>query len=95
MASAAIDGIAPDREFLVPSFVLAPLWIRVSKRLGKRRLWFYSTIVASIAYMLHFLLGEGTIAFWCAISIVQGTTVGVAGVVGPSIKGDVIDWDEL
>ncbi|MCP4906152.1 MAG: hypothetical protein GY910_14340 [bacterium] len=80
---------------IVPSFIVAPLWIRVSKRLGKRRLWFYSTIVASIAYLLHSFLGEGTIVFWCAISIVQGTTAGVAQVVGPSIKGDVIDWDEL
>jgi GPH family glycoside/pentoside/hexuronide:cation symporter len=26
---------------------------------------------------------------------VQGATAGVALVVGPSIKGDVIDWDEL
>ncbi len=80
---------------VVPSFIGAPLWIRVSKRLGKRRLWFYSTIVASVAYVLHSFLGEGMIVFWCAISIVQGTTAGVAAVVGPSIKGDVIDWDEL
>lgn len=80
---------------VVPSFLAAPIWIRLSKRLGKRRLWFYSTIIASIAYVLHSFLSEGTILFWCAISIVQGTTAGVAGVVGPSIKGDVIDWDEL
>jgi len=80
---------------VVPSFLAAPIWIRLSRRLGKRRLWFYSTIVASVAYLLHSFLGEGTIVFWCSISVVQGITAGVAAVVGPSIKGDIIDWDEL
>ncbi len=32
--------------------------------------------------------------FWCTISAIQGTTSGLARVVGLSINGDVIDWDE-
>ena len=50
--------------------------------------------VAAFAYVAHSFLGEGTIVFWCTISVIQGTTAGVGSVVGPSIKGDVIDWDE-
>jgi GPH family glycoside/pentoside/hexuronide:cation symporter len=93
---------APQTYYLIvlilhvlPSFLLAPLWTRLSRRVGKRRLWLYSTLVASVFYSLHSLLDEGTIAFWFAISVVQGATAGVAQVVGPSIKGDVVDWDEL
>ena len=81
--------------YIVPSFALAPLWNRVSRRVGKRRLWLWSMAVASVAYVAHSFLGEGTIVFWCTISVLQGTTAGVGSVVGPSIKGDVIDGDEL
>ncbi len=80
---------------IVPSFALAPLWSRLSRSVGKRRLWFWSMAVAAVAYTAHAFLGEGTIVYWCFISVVQGATAGVALVVGPSIKGDVIDWDEL
>jgi len=51
--------------------------------------------IASLAYVAHSFLGEGTIIFWCVISVIQGASNGVGSVVGPSIKGDVIDWDEL
>ena len=80
---------------VVPSFALAPLWTRLSRQIGKHRLWLLSSVVAAIAYTAHAFLGEGTILFWCVISLIQGTTAGVAQVIGPSIKGDVIDWDEL
>lgn len=80
--------------YVVPSFTLAPLWSRVSRRTGKRRLWLWSMAIAAVAYVAHSFLGEGTIVFWCTISVIQGTTAGVGSVVGPSIKGDVIDWDE-
>lgn len=78
-----------------PAFALAPLWTRLSRRIGKRRLWYRGTIVAAIAYTLHSFLAEGTFVFWCLISVVQGATSGLAQVVGPSLKADVIDWDEL
>ena len=80
--------------YIVPSFLLGPLWSRLSKRLGKRRLWLWGMSVAAVAYAAHSLLGEGTLIFWCAISTIQGTTAGLARVVGLSINGDVIDWDE-
>jgi len=81
--------------YIVPSFLLAPLWTRLSRRMGKRRLWLVSMSIASAAYVAHSFLGEGTILFWCAISVIQGASNGVGSVVGPSIKADVIDWDEL
>lgn len=80
--------------YIVPSFVLAPLWTRVSKKVGKRRLWLWSMAIASAAYVAHSFLWEGRIVFWCTISVIQGMTAGVGSVVAPSIKGDVIDWDE-
>jgi GPH family glycoside/pentoside/hexuronide:cation symporter len=80
--------------YIVPSFALAPLWNRLSRRWGKRRLWLGSMSLAAAAYLGHAFLGEGTLIFWGALSILQGSTAGVGAVIGPSIKGDVIDYDE-
>jgi len=77
------------------SALLAPLWIKLSRRIGKRRLWFHGTIVAAVFYTLHSLLFEGAFVFWCLLSVVQGATSGLAQVIGPSIKADIVDWDEL
>jgi GPH family glycoside/pentoside/hexuronide:cation symporter len=81
--------------YIVPSFALGPFWNRIARRVGKRRLWLWTMSLASVAYFAHSLLGEGMIVFWCAISAIQGATAGAGNVLGPSIKGDVIDWDEL
>ena len=81
--------------YIVPSFALAPLWARISRRVGKRRLWLWSMAVAAAAYLAHSFLWEGTIVFWCILSVIQGSANGVGNVIAPSIKGDVIDWDEV
>ncbi len=80
--------------YIFPSFGLAPLWNRVSRRVGKRRLWLVSMAIAAAAYLGHAFLGEDTLIFWAMLSVLQGTTAGVGSVIGPSIKGDVIDYDE-
>ena len=80
---------------LLPSFALAPLWVRVSQRIGKRRLWLYSTAAATVSYFFHSFLSEGMIVAWGVMAFVSGTTSGLGQVIGLSVKADVIDYDEL
>ena len=80
---------------LVPSFMLAPLWIYLSKRIGKRRLWAISTGIAATSWFFPSFLGEGMIVLWGMMAFVNGTTSGLAQVIGLSVKADVIDYDEL
>lgn len=80
--------------YVIPSFVLAPLWNRLSRRTGKRQLWLVAMSIAAVAYTAHSFLGEGMLIFWGCISAIQGATAGVGNVIGPSIKADVIDYDE-
>lgn len=80
---------------LVPSFALPPLWIYLSKRIGKRRLWAISTGIATISWFFHSFLAEGMIMLWCLMSFVSGTTSGLGQVIGLSVKADVIDYDEF
>ena len=92
---------APSTFFIVvllcsvgTSVFSAPLWIRLSRRVGKRRLWLWGTAFASVSYLLHALLFEGWLVFWCVVAATTGAMSGLARVVGLSIKADVIDWDE-
>ena len=94
--------LAPPTFFIVvlicsvgSSIAFAPLWIRLSRSVGKRRLWLWGTAAASVSYLLHAALFEGWLVFWCLIAIATGATSGLARVVGLSIKADVIDWDEV
>lgn len=80
---------------VVPSFVLPPVWIYLSRRIGKRRLWLISTAVATVSWFFHSFLGEGMILLWCVLSFISGTTSGLGQVIGLSVKADVIDYDEL
>ena len=80
---------------IVPSFVLPPLWIYLSRRLGKRRLWAIATGIASVSWFFHSFLSEGMIFLWGVMAFVSGTTSGLGQVIGLSVKADVIDYDEL
>jgi GPH family glycoside/pentoside/hexuronide:cation symporter len=80
---------------LVPSFLLAPLWIPLSRRFGKRRLWAVSTAVAMVSWFCHSFLAEGMLGFWAVLAFIGGTTSGLGQVLGLSVKADVIDYDEL
>jgi GPH family glycoside/pentoside/hexuronide:cation symporter len=80
---------------LIPSFLLGPLWITLSRRIGKRRLWVIGTGVATISWFFHSFLAEGMIVVWGLMAFVSGTTFGLGSVIGLSVKADVIDYDEL
>jgi GPH family glycoside/pentoside/hexuronide:cation symporter len=81
--------------YIIPSFALAPIWIRISCRIGKRRLWLISTSASVAFYLALVFLAEGTIMRYCLFSLLLGICSGVGSVIGPSIKADVIDYDEL
>jgi len=80
---------------LLPSFLLAPLWIPLSRRIGKRRLWAIATAVATVSWFFHSFLGEGMLGVWALMAFTSGTTSGLGHVIGLSVKADVIDYDEL
>lgn len=74
--------------------VAIPLWIVISRRVGKKPAW-----ITSKAIRVGFLLcigwvgagDSGPVIFGC---IVIGATAACGTVIGPSVKADIIDWDE-
>jgi GPH family glycoside/pentoside/hexuronide:cation symporter len=74
--------------------VSVPFWVAIARRVGKQRVWFVSLLLKIAVLAGFFTLGSGD--FWLLIAgtIGFGVFTGAGAVVGPSLKADVVDWDE-
>ena len=81
--------------YMIPSAVSVPIWVRVSRRVGKKRLWIFSTLVTACGFGAMMFLQEGSSVLISCLAVVLGTGAGAGAVVAPSIQADVIDYDEL
>ena len=79
--------------YTVPQFAFAPLWIRVARYTGKKRLWGISMWITAATFIGYFFALNEPRMIWF-LSFVLGTTGGIGAVVAPSIKADIIDYDE-
>jgi GPH family glycoside/pentoside/hexuronide:cation symporter len=80
--------------YFVAATLSIPIWVPLSKRAGKKRLWFLSMIGTALGFGSCFLLSEGMTWQLMGIATLLGMAGGCGNVVGPSIQADIIDWDE-
>lgn len=84
--------------YMVPSTISVPLWIPLSRRFGKIRLWIFSMFLTGLSFGVMFSLPflDETAAVWTIFiaAMFAGLAAGCGGTVAPSIQGDVIDYDE-
>jgi GPH family glycoside/pentoside/hexuronide:cation symporter len=80
--------------YMVPSIASVPLWIPLSRRFGKKRLWLFAMLLTAFSFGGMFFLDEGSIFLISALAATAGIAAGAGGTVGPSIQADVIDYDE-
>jgi len=85
--------------YMVPSALSVPLWLPLSRRIGKVRLWRYSMLLTGISFGGMFLLmyvgGDSQLYLMCGLAIAAGTSAGCGGTLSPSVLSDVIDYDEM
>ena len=81
--------------YVVPQFVLIPLWIRLSQRIGKKTLWMWGMAAMVPGYGGIIWGAEGGPPLIMGLVIILAAGIGIASVVVPSIKADIIDYDEL
>ncbi len=86
--------------YMVPSSLSVPLWLPLSRRFGKVRLWLFSMLLTGFSFGSMFLLpwlGDVSvkIAYICVAAFFAGLAAGCGGTLSPSIQGDVIDYDEM
>lgn len=80
--------------YLIPSTFSVPLWLPVSRRLGKKTLWIGALFTSGFGFGAMFFVGEGSVALYAALAVVCGLAAGAGAVVAPSIQADIIDYDE-
>lgn len=81
--------------FIACSVASIPLWIRLSRRFGKRDVWVAAMVVFALSFGAVAFVPERSLVPLFALLIVAGVANGCGGVMGPSILADVIDVDEL
>lgn len=81
--------------FVLCSVASVPMWVLLSRRLGKRDVWTLAMLAGGVAFGLMFFVREGDVALVSVLLPLAGVALGCGGVVGPSLLADVIDADEL
>jgi GPH family glycoside/pentoside/hexuronide:cation symporter len=79
--------------YTIPQFVFAPLWIRLARLVGKKTLWAASMWLTAATFIGFYFSLDKPILIWI-LSFLLGLTAGIGAVVAPSIKADIIDYDE-
>ncbi|MBW2245235.1 MAG: MFS transporter [Deltaproteobacteria bacterium] len=80
--------------YMVPSGALVPLWIPLSRRVGKKRLWMAAQLLTSASFGGMFFLGTGDVVMMGLLAVSAGVAAGAGGTLSPSLQADVIDFDE-
>ncbi|MEM7218694.1 MAG: MFS transporter [Pseudomonadota bacterium] len=76
------------------TIVSIPLWLRLAKRVGKREAWMASIAIKAALLALVWLAGPGDFWLMLLVSSAVGLMNGCGFIIGPSLKADVVDWDE-
>ena len=71
-----------------------PVWVRLSRRLDKVRLWRGALVVKTGVFVGLAFVGAGDWLLIGALTLVFGATTGAGALLGPSLKADVVDADE-
>jgi len=86
-------------SYMIPSAFSVPLWIPLSRRYGKKQLWFFSMLLTGVSFGGMFVLPfldtvDVRLTTMIVLAIFAGLAAGCGGTISASIQGDVIDYDE-
>jgi len=80
--------------FMVPAVLGIPVWVGMSRRWGKKRVWL-AAIAGSAFFFGWTIVVQQNITLLCAVLVGAGFCNGAGGAIGVSMLADTIDWDEL
>ena len=81
--------------WMVPQFVCVPIWVRLSRRTGKKRLWMAGMTCSIAGFLGILVVGEGDWVATLGQVLLIGVGTSISLVIGPSVQADVVDYDEL
>ena len=85
--------------YMIPSSLSVPLWVPLSRRFGKIKVWISGMLLTALSFGGMFLLPfmaelNDRLAWIIGMAVFAGLANGCGGTLGPSVQGDVIDYDE-
>ena len=94
-------GLAPAiiLTYMIPSTLSVPMWLPLSRKFGKIRLWIFSMLLTGFSFggmfMLPFLEpGDARVYTIFILAFFAGLAAGCGGTIAPSVQSDIIDYDE-
>jgi glycoside/pentoside/hexuronide:cation symporter, GPH family len=81
--------------YFATGIVFLPGWVRLARRIGKKRAWLLSIALNSGAFAGVFFLGPGDAWIYGVLVFISGIGLGATLALPSSIQADVIDYDEL
>lgn len=88
-------GIYMLTVFLIFNIAAVPLWVWISRRVGKHKAWIFSFVLISVASPFYLLLGQGDFWWMLPMTMAGGIAAGAFTALPNSMKADVIDMDSL
>jgi GPH family glycoside/pentoside/hexuronide:cation symporter len=85
--------------YMIPSSLFVPMWIPLSKRYGKIKVWMAGMVMTGVSFGGMFVLPfldtlDERLMVIIVLAFFAGLANGCGGTLGPSVQGDVIDFDE-
>jgi len=81
--------------YFASGILMLPLWIKASKRFGKKAAWLASMAINTVAFSFVYFLGAGDEWQYAVLVIFSGFGFGATLALPSAIQADVIDYDEL
>ncbi len=81
--------------YFVSGVLSIPLWVPLSRRFGKHRVWCWAMILTCSAFIWVPFLEPGDIAAFAVICVVTGIGLGADLALPPALQADVVDFDRL
>ena len=79
--------------YFVAGIVGIPIWLRISKAIGKHRAWAAAMLWASAMFVWAPFLGEGDLLLFTCVCALSGLSLGADMALPASIQADVVDLD--
>jgi Na+/melibiose symporter-like transporter len=81
--------------YFLCSALSVPLWVAVSRRLGKHRTWGIAVIGSCAFFTIAPFLGAGDVFLYGVVVVGTGLMIGADLALPSAINGDLIEWDAL
>lgn len=79
--------------YFVSGVAAIPLWLRLSRRLGKHRAWCAAMLLCCAAFAVVPFIAPGDWPVFLAVCIVTGAALGADLALPPAMQADLVDYD--